>query len=347
MSDGKGKSNHYSPVKSQPKTGFMHFLYNSDTGEVLGRSGLSWFKITVFYICFFAGLACFFGLMLWIFLTTLNDKEPRYKGDSSLIGTNPGVGFRPMPDQDKNVESTLIWFKQGDDKDGEIWANEIDKFIDMYAKPPPGDKASCRENEMKPDHAKEIPCAIDVSTLTNCSRENDRYGYIHGRAQPCVIIKLNKIYGWFPDAYTGSDDDMKMAESAKMPKELQDHIRSLSNATIAPGTPSGAPNKMNTTWITCEGENPADKENIGQLGYFYPGFSNKWNDPTITKFGGIPNNNFPFLNQDAYLAPFIFVKFLRPQPNVLIQVECKAWAKNIKPDRQQRLGSVHFELMVD
>jgi sodium/potassium-transporting ATPase subunit beta len=32
---------------------------------------------------------------------------------------------------------------------------------------------------------------------------------------------------------------------------------------------------------------------------------------------------------------------------VLINIECKAWAKNIKHDRTDRLGSVHFELMID
>jgi sodium/potassium-transporting ATPase subunit beta len=32
---------------------------------------------------------------------------------------------------------------------------------------------------------------------------------------------------------------------------------------------------------------------------------------------------------------------------VLINIECKAWAKNIIHDRQDRRGSVHFELMID
>jgi sodium/potassium-transporting ATPase subunit beta len=32
---------------------------------------------------------------------------------------------------------------------------------------------------------------------------------------------------------------------------------------------------------------------------------------------------------------------------VLINVECKAWAKNIHHDRAERRGSVHFELMID
>jgi sodium/potassium-transporting ATPase subunit beta len=32
---------------------------------------------------------------------------------------------------------------------------------------------------------------------------------------------------------------------------------------------------------------------------------------------------------------------------VLINIECKAWAKNIHHDRADRRGSVHFELMID
>ena len=96
---------------------------------------------------------------------------------------------------------------------------------------------------------------------------------------------------------------MKEAKEKKMPEDLQQYIRNLANSTLDLNR-----RRVNTTWITCEGENPADKENIGELGYYYPGFNN-----VTSKFGGIPNFNFPFLNQDAYLAPFLFVKFLKPQ----------------------------------
>ena len=51
-------------------------------------------KITVFYILFFAGLAAFFGLMLWIFLQTLDPAHPKWIGKNGLIGGNPGIGFR-------------------------------------------------------------------------------------------------------------------------------------------------------------------------------------------------------------------------------------------------------------
>lgn len=34
---------------------------------------------------------------------------------------------------------------------------------------------------------------------------------------------------------------------------------------------------------------------------------------------------------------------------IIINIECKAWARNIRHtnDRHERLGSVHFELLID
>lgn len=81
-------------------------------------------------------------------------------------------------------------------------------------------------------------------------------------------------------------------------------------------------------------QNPADKENIGPIEYFPPN-------------GAIPNYYFPFTNLDGYLSPFVFVHFKKPATGVLINVECKAWAANIRHDRTDRMGSVHFELLID
>lgn len=32
---------------------------------------------------------------------------------------------------------------------------------------------------------------------------------------------------------------------------------------------------------------------------------------------------------------------------IIINIECKAWARNIIHDRKERIGSVHFELLID
>jgi sodium/potassium-transporting ATPase subunit beta len=38
---------------------------------------------------------------------------PKWIMDEGLIGSNPGMGYRPMPDPDKNADSTLVWFRMG------------------------------------------------------------------------------------------------------------------------------------------------------------------------------------------------------------------------------------------
>ena len=80
-------------------------------------------------------------------------------------------------------------------------------------------------------------------------------------------------------------------------------------------------------------QNPADKEHIGHLRYA-PGQT-------------IGANHFPFTNQEGYQAPFVMVQFLNPVRGMLINVECKSWAENIRYNRKDAEGSVHFELLVD
>merc|ERR1712012_1393700 len=79
------------------REGFSQFVWNSETSEFLGRTGMSWLKIGVFYIIYYTLLAGFFMGMLLIFYQTLNEKSPTWLNDNGIIGGNPGVGFRPMP----------------------------------------------------------------------------------------------------------------------------------------------------------------------------------------------------------------------------------------------------------
>ena len=59
-------------------------------------------KITVFYIIYYSFLTLFFMLMLFAFFATLNDTVPSWDTDSNgIIGKNPGVGFRPMPPDER------------------------------------------------------------------------------------------------------------------------------------------------------------------------------------------------------------------------------------------------------
>uniref|UniRef100_A0ABD2XPL1 Sodium/potassium-transporting ATPase subunit beta-2 n=1 Tax=Trichogramma kaykai TaxID=54128 RepID=A0ABD2XPL1_9HYME len=157
-------------------------------------------------------------------------------------------------------------------------------------------------------------CAVDVKNWVPCTVENF-YGY--HKSSPCIFLKLNKIFGWRPEFYNDTN-----ALPEKMPRSLKKHIKEITNR-----------NELNTIWVSCEGEYPADQENIGPV--------------TILPRHGFPGYYYPYENSEGYLSPLVAVHFERPRTGILINIECKAWAKNIKHDRTDKIGSVHFELMVD
>ncbi|XP_075213509.1 sodium/potassium-transporting ATPase subunit nervana 3 [Lycorma delicatula] len=311
----KPKEQYYTPPPKLGKwEGFKIFLWNSETNQFLGRTAGSWAKILLFYCCFYAGLVGFFAAMMAIFYTTLDMKVPKWQLDSSLIGNNPGLGFRPMPPE-SHVDSTLIWFKKTHGN-SDLWTDKLDSFLEPYRSPNP----EYEKNTFVCDY--DIPppegkvCKVDISKWSPCT-QSEKYSYPNGH--PCIFLKLNKIYGWKPQCY---NDTENLPE--KMPQELKNHI--LSEKTLNPKV-------LNTVWVSCEGENPADVENIGSIQYI--------------PRRGFPAYYFPYTNIEGYLSPIIAIWFEKPTSGVLINIECKAWAHNIVHDRTERRGSVHFELMVD
>lgn len=52
-------------------------------------------------------------------------------------------------------------------------------------------------------------------------------------------------------------------------------------------------------WISCEGENPADIENLGPINYIPQ--------------RGFPGFFYPFMNQVGYMPPVIAINFERPK----------------------------------
>lgn len=43
----------------------------------------------------------------------------------------------------------------------------------------------------------------------------------------------------------------------------------------------------------------------------------------------------------------LFSLFFSVAGNVLVKVECKAWAQNIRHDRRDGIGLTHFQLLID
>merc|ERR1719295_1882584 len=83
-----------------------------------------------------------------------------------------------------------------------------------------------------------------------CTLEK-KYGFDTGT--PCLLLKLNRIYGWEPQPYEN------VTEMTEAPSSLTSEIGELIK------DPKNTKMMGQMIWLSCEGENPADKENIGSI----------------------------------------------------------------------------------
>ncbi|KAH9636192.1 hypothetical protein HF086_007144 [Spodoptera exigua] len=322
--------NLYYREKEDPLTGAektKRFIWNPKTREFCGRTGTSWSKIALFYFIFYSALAILVAICMWTFLQLLDTRQPMWQLEKSIIGTNPGLGFRPMPPE---VASSVIWYKGNDPGSYNFWVKELSQFLAVYKRD--GKKSGASQNIHNCDFKLPAPagkvCDVDISAWGPCLEENH---FAYQKSTPCVFLKLNKIFGWKPAFYNSSD-----SLPGEMPDDLKEHIRNMT---------AYDKNYLNMVWVSCQGENPADRENIGPIQYM--------------PYRGFPGYYFPYTNQEGYLSPLVAVHLQRPKSKktlsvrttllagVLINIECRAWARNIMYDRHEGMGTVHIEIMIE
>jgi len=84
----------------------------------------------------------------------------------------------------------------------------------------------------------------------------------------------------------------------------------------------------------------SDRDQIKKLEY-YSGLSSN-------KLGGINFKYYPYMNQENYLSPLVFVHFKEISTNTLISIVCRAYAGNIdNADKLNQRGMVKFQLYVE
>lgn len=315
------------------------FIWNSERKELFGRDAESWARISLFYCCFYMALAGLFACMVAVFMAIIDKRMPTYHSqygvmgrqaiDGRIVGVSPGLGFRPMRD----VDSTLVRVKSSEKNvdhpyNYQQYVDYLNDFLKFYVV---SDKRgeqfiNCDHNSDPVELEKQFElnkvCRFEIVEMFGpnnmCSKERN---FEFDKAKPCMLIKLNKIYGWMPEAY-GPDD--------ALPRELQPY------EAIVRKYPRNV-------FVLCEGEFQVDLDFIGHIRYF----SRTQDGSGESQLGFIPFYYFPFRNQDGYRSPLVFAYFHNITTNVLINVVCKAYAKNIYRNNVYRMGSVHFEIVIE
>jgi len=297
---------------------FKYMIYNPDTGAVLTRTPLSWAKIIVFYCIYYTLLAGFWLACLNIFFLTIDDDKPRWQLDESLIGSNPGVGIKPVM-YDEKIDSSMYTFYLDDkdntptDKDGEGPKNidysvRMKKFLEKYDK-----KKGLHECTDNSDSNKG-KCIFDTADIGACGQENFGYMPENGAIKPCVLLKLNKIYGFDPKPVD--------ANNITEYKLMSDGLKSIIEGGQEP----------DSVFFDCFGRYPADREAV-QLEYF-------------PKSQAISRKFFPFTGGN-YHSPVVAVQITSKTPGQLIHMECRAYYKDVIHNTKDRLGLVQFEIFID
>lgn len=85
-------------------------------------------QLFIFYAVFYAVLAAMFAICMQGLFRSLSDTEPTWKLHKSMIGTNPGLGYRPQS-ENETERGSIIQFDSKKNAEKEFWINLLNEFL--------------------------------------------------------------------------------------------------------------------------------------------------------------------------------------------------------------------------
>ncbi|KAM8975361.1 potassium-transporting ATPase subunit beta [Pelodytes ibericus] len=181
---------------SQRMENFGRFVWNSDTGELMGRTLINWVYISLYYVAFYAVVIGLFALSLYSLMETLSPYHPDYQDRLK----SPGVTMRPNSYGDEGFQ---IIYNVSEKMSYNHTVTSLCTFLSAYSITKQqemnkncSDHTDIRSFLTGPGHTK-YACQFTTDMLGNCSHTVDpTFGYASG--QPCVFIKINRIIHFVP-----------------------------------------------------------------------------------------------------------------------------------------------------
>ncbi|CAL8238449.1 unnamed protein product [Merluccius merluccius] len=279
--------------------GWKSFVWNSEKGELLGRTGGSWFKILIFYVIFYGCLAGIFVGTIQALLLTVSNYKPTWQDRVAP----PGLSHTPQSEKSevsfnpKVIESYLPYTRALREflakYDDENQRDQM-KFEDCGEEP----VDYRNRGDLESDTGVRKACRFSRAWLGECSGlEDTEFGFKDGK--PCFIVKLNRIVNFWPRIPLNNDS---------IPEDAQYKVQ---------------PNVMP---IYCSNKRDEDAGKVGEVKYFGIG-------------GGFPLQYYPYygkLLHPHYLQPLVALQFTNLTMNTEVRIECKVYGDNIAYSEKDR-----------
>uniref|UniRef100_A0A1A8C0C3 Sodium/potassium-transporting ATPase subunit beta n=1 Tax=Nothobranchius kadleci TaxID=1051664 RepID=A0A1A8C0C3_NOTKA len=291
--------------------GWKKFLWNSETGELLGRTGGSWFKITLFYVVFYGLLAGIFVGTIQALLFTLSEYKPTWQDRVAP----PGLSHTPR------TEKAEVSFRSKDFETYLPFTKALKEFLSQYDEEKQRDQMKFEDCGLEPaeyknrgdlesDMGQRKACRFSRSLLGPCSGLDDRdFGFKEGK--PCLIVKLNRIVNFRPRPPMSNDT---------IPEEVQPKVQ------------------PNVIPLHCTHKKEEDAGKIGEIKYFGIG-------------GGFPLQYYPYYGKRLhphYLQPLVALQFTNLTMKTELRIECKVYGDNIDYNEKDRYqGRFEIKIQVD
>ena len=358
---------------------YTYILYDPKNGTVLTRTPKSWALIIIFYCIYYSCLAAFWIACMKIFLTIqINEVEPTWKLDESIIGINPGIGVRPSQTEEEVdtgiflVDRKFAWDKGTDEneiekrinktledlKKAKKWADlkavggsegyalRAHDFFHAYGKNDNGDALdNCEVDEDGYRKAQGKFCPFDMSTLKSTNK------YLVGQQ----MIESNCKD--FPYGYSNSNlspcvflklnrimglkpKPIKDKDAQDDSLKKEDSAKEFLDQLEVKSYPDGV-------YIKCEGEYPADKEFLEDKLEVMPAA------PGIKNTAIIPLKYFPYDKKRAHNEnPLVAIQFknvfnVKEREGRLVHIICRAYYDKVIHSKKDKAGLVKFEIYLN
>ncbi|XP_075873636.1 sodium/potassium-transporting ATPase subunit beta-233-like [Nelusetta ayraudi] len=299
------------PANKDSDGGWKQFLWNSEKGELLGRTGSSWFKIILFYIIFYGCLAGIFIGTIQAMMLTLSNYKPTWQDRVAP----PGLTHTPRS------EKSEITFNSKDLSTILPYTTAMKEFLDKYDDVHQADQMTfedCGEEpseyknrgDLESDMGTRRACRFSRSWLGPCSGlEDAEFGFKEGK--PCLIVKLNRIVNFRP---------RPPSSNTSIPEEAQPKVQ------------------PNVIPIYCTNKKEEDAGKIGEIKYYGIG-------------GGFPLQYYPYygkLLHPHYKQPLVALQFVNLTRDTELRIECRVFGENIHySDKDRYQGRFDLKILIN